>query len=466
MRSFVFFVLACSLFIAGSASAKEPEGGLTPSQVQALLDAVKMDAATRTAINAVTNNDPRDLALNREKAAVRDDIFSFSLPTKGMTDQEKSGRCWMFAGLNLLRHDVIKRYKLDDFELSQSYIAFWDHVEKCNTFLEFIIDTRQRDILDREVDHMLDEPVSDGGYWGYVVNLVEKYGVVPKKFMQETKSSASTSRMDYILNTMLRRDAAVLRDMAAKGKAVADLRSEKMRMMADITRVLVINYGEPPTRFEWRVKSDSGTVSEAKIYTPQEFYHQVVGITLSDYVSLASYPIHPFDKNYSINLTRSMADKPDISFVNVDVKQLKALTLKALLDSNRIWFGCDMGHDVNSKLGLMMKGLYDYEALFGVPLTMTKQQRLDYRHSSSNHSMVFTGVDMADGKPARWQVENSWGKDAGDDGFFTMTDEWFDEYVLNAILPKKYLPDHLLAVLQQSPTPLPVWDPSWQSLRW
>jgi bleomycin hydrolase len=466
MNRMTLIALMWVALTTSTALAAEPEGGLSPDQLRTLMQSVRLDAPTRAAMNAVTNNDIKDLALNREITATSDDVFSFSLPTKGITNQENTGRCWLFAGMNMLRQGVVKRYKLEDFELSQSYLAFWDRLEKSNVFLEFIIETRGRELFDREVDHMLDDPVSDGGYWGYVVGLVEKYGVVPKKFMGETKSSANTERMDGVFHSLLLRDAAVLRELAAQGRSLEALREEKMKMLRDVMRLLVINYGEPPGEFLWRVASDSGVVTESHTYTPQQFYHEVISTDLADYVSLADFPVHPYQQHYSVRLTKAMADKPDIDFVNVDIKRMKEIALAALLDSQRVWFGCDMGFDVSGKKGLMVKGLVDYESLFGVPLGMTKVQRLNYRHSSSNHAMVLVGVDMVDGKPRRWRVENSWGDDRGDKGFFTMSDDWFDDYLLNVIVPRKYVPKDLLTVLDRPPTELPVWDPAWQQLRW
>jgi bleomycin hydrolase len=272
--------------------------------------------------------------------------------------------------------------------------------------------------------------------------------------------------MDRVFQSLLRRDASLLRAMAAQGQSVEALRAEKMKMLQEVMRLLVINYGQPPGEFLWRVASDSGVVTESRTCTPQQFYREVITTDLADYVSLADFPVHPYQRHYSIRLTKAMADKPDIDFVNVDMKRVKEIALTALLDSQRVWFGCDMGLDVAGKKGLMVKGLVDYESLFGVPLDMTKTERLNYRHSSSNHAMVLTGVDMVDGKPRRWRVENSWGGERGDKGFFTMSDDWFDEYVLNVIVPRKYVPQDLLAVLKQPPTELPVWDPAWQQLRW
>lgn len=458
----VFFALIFGMLV-GTAFCAEDDGGLTPRQIKELVESYKLDPLTRTALNAVSNNDIRELALNREITQVKDDIFSFSLPTEGMTDQEKTGRCWLFAGMNLLRQEVIEKYDLDDFELSQSYLAFWDKLEKANVFLEFFIETTDRDLLDRELDFMLEYPIGDGGYWGYVIGIVEKYGVLPKRFMGETESSAKTSRMNYILKTMLRRDALRLRTLAGEGKTVEELRREKMKMLEDVFHVLVINYGKPPTEFIWRTVDEDGKASDPVTYTPQQFYKEVIGIDLSQFISVANYPIHPFGKNYSINLTKGMADLSDVSFVNLTNKEIKSYALKALLDSQRVWFGCDMGHNVHSKKGLMVKGLYNYEELFGVELGMTKTERLHYRHSSNNHAMVLVGVDMMDGKPVKWRVENSWGTDRGDDGFFIMTDDWFDEYVFDVIIPKKYLPRKVLTIYEQPPIPLPVWDPVWST---
>jgi bleomycin hydrolase len=460
-RYLLILILIASVCLAQTI---DPKAGLSLDRVNALVKTVQIDARTRAAINAVTNNDIKSLALNREIVGSSDDLFSFKLETKGITDQESSGRCWMFAGSNLLRQDAAKKLSLDEFEFSESYLAFYDLLEKSNVFLEYIIATRDKDIQDRELVATLSDPIGDGGYWGYIANLVEKYGVVPKKVMAESNSSAKTGAMQSVLATLLRRDASILRSDANKRKSVADLRKLKDQMLEDVTRVLVINYGVPPTSFEWRTKDTTGVVSAPVTYTPQEFCHDVLNADLSHYVSIANYPIHPFGKNYSISTMRSMADKPDVTLINIDGATMKDLAMKALLDSNRVWFGCDMGHDVMSKKGLMIKGLYDYEELFGVDLSMTKSERLDYRDQSSNHAMVLVGVDIVDGKPRKWLVENSWGKDRGDGGLFTMSDEWFDEFVLNVIIPAAYLPAEILEISKQKPTPLPIWDPVWQSV--
>jgi len=460
--------LICLIFLLGAISASaqtpDPAAGLTVEQVKAMIRSVELDAHTRTAINAVTNNDIKSVALNRDKLAATDDLFSFKLDTKGITDQEGSGRCWMFAGANLMRQEVSKKFDLDEFEFSESYFAFYDLLEKSNVFLEYVIATRDRDIQDRELVKHLEDPIGDGGYWGFFSTLMQKYGVVPKNAMTETKSSANTGTMQRILAMLMRRDAARLRTLGAEGASVEALRTEKTRMLGDVTRLLVINYGVPPQSFEWRTADSTDKVSDPEIYTPQEFFKEVVDIDLSDFVSLANYPIHEFNKNYSIQTMQPMADKPDVTLVNVDAKTLKDITLKALLDSNRIWFGCDVGQESFGKKGLLLDDMYNYEELFGIELGMNKEERLDYRDQSSNHAMVFVGVDVVNGKPRKWLVENSWGKERGDGGLFTMSDEWFDEYVLNVIVPSRYLTKELQRIANETPTPLPIWDPVWQQV--
>ncbi|MBK6764793.1 MAG: C1 family peptidase [bacterium] len=461
----VILMLLCGALFGTSAHAQSADGALSAKKSQELLKSIAVDAPTRAAINAVSNNDIRGLALNRDILARTDDVFSFNLPTKGITNQESTGRCWMFAGLNLMRQDVIKKWDMEEFELSQSYLAFWDLFEKSNVFLEYIIATRDRDIMDRELSKMLEQPVGDGGYWEYMVSLVQKHGVVPKSVMGETNSSANTGRMHGILKTLLRRQAMTLRTLGEVGKTESELRAEKPALLAEVMRLLVLNYGVPPTEFEWRTTDSTGKVSEPQILTPREFYDEVIGVDLSEYVSLGSYSNHPFGKNYVISATRPMAEKQDVSFVNVEMAMLKQCALAALLDSNRVWFGCDVGKESYSKKGLLMRGVLNYEELFGVDLDMPKTARLNYRDQTTNHAMVFVGVDMLNEKPRKWRVENSWGKDPGDGGYFVMSDDWFDEYVMNVIVPRRYVPAEVSKLTSEAPVVLPIWDPTWESLK-
>ncbi len=452
------FALLFSLAWAG----EEPKG-ITPEVLKVLESSLDYSSPhTRALINALTANDARKLAVNK---AVKDRLFdwnfSFKLKTRGVTNQQRSGRCWLFAGLNILRYRVAERLGLEKFELSQAYGFFYDKLEKANLFLEQIIETRNKPLRDRTVDFLLKNPIPDGGQWNMVVALVEKYGVVPKEAMPETFNTSNTQRVNQILATLLRKDAAILRE---SGKSEDQLRRMKIQMLKDVYRLLVYFFGPPPKTFRWRYKTKDGKLSPWKTYTPQSFYKEFINAPLSDYVVVYNCPAKDYYKLYSISLDRDMADRPDLVFLNLPIEEVKKLTLKTLTqDKEPVWFGCDVGKDLLNKEGIMAPDVYDYTDLLGVDLTMTKRQRILYRHSIPTHAMVFTGVDLDEnGKPVKWLVENSWGTKNGKNGMYVMYDRWFDYYLYEVVVPKKNLPPKLKALLKTKPTPVPPWDPMYE----
>ncbi len=431
-------------------------GGITESMVDELRASLTMDASTKAMINALTTNDVRKLAQSRQAVIETNTFFSNKLKTEGITDQKSSGRCWLFAGLNLMRPVAMNNLNKKGFEFSQTYLFFWDKIEKSNLFLESIIRTRTRPVDDREVEWLLKNPFPDGGQWNMVVALVGKYGVVPAEVMPETESSGSTGTLNAILSTLLRRDAAVIR---ASKKSDAELQTLKVALLKDVYRILAFHLGVPPTRFDYRYEGKDGKVTEPVSYTPQEFYRKHVNLDLNDYVCVYSVPAHPFNKLYQIQFDRNMFDQPNMTFVNLPIADMKAYALKSLLDNEPVWFGCDVGKESDSKLGVMKRGLYDYQSVYGVDFSMTKEERVLYQESVPSHAMLFTGVDLVNGKPEKWLVENSWGSKAGNGGMFTMYDSWFDEYMYTVIVKKKYLPKAALDLLQTRAEVLPPWDP-------
>jgi bleomycin hydrolase len=449
----VGFILAM-LMIAGAAE----EGGLTPEILKQLKDAFPLDTHNQAIINAVTNNDLQELVLNRSIVNQHDHLYNFKIETKGITDQKNSGRCWLFACLNTLRSDVRTKYQLPDFEFSQNYLFFWDKLEKANMFLEAMIETAERDVKDRELQALLDDPIYDGGWWNYAVALIEKYGVVPKEIMPETTSSENSKRMNYVLNALIRKDALELRRLTRSGKKLSTVRKQKTEMLRDIYRLLVYHLGVPPTEFTWRTENKDDKLL-VKQCTPLSFYREVVTTNLKDYIPLLDHPGYPYDNHYQINFCRNMSNLSDLRFINIPTTRLKALTFAAVLDSTPIWFAAESGPDMNRENGIMAVGLYDYEDLFGINLQMSKQDRFLYRQSIPNHAMVFCGVDTLAGKARKWLVENSWGDDNGNKGYYDMYDDWFDAHVYTVILPKRYLPADILKLLQQTPEIIPAWDP-------
>lgn len=437
-----------------------------------------MDAGDRARHNAVTNVDIKDLALNRSIVAGEDGHFSHKIATKGITNQKSSGRCWMFAGFNAMRPKVIRDHRLEDFEFSTSYLQFWDKLEKSNLYLEDVIELRDADRLDREWSLINEWMVGDGGWWNYVTGLIEKYGVVPVSVMPETKSSENTRSMNTVLERLLRTQASALLKAHEGGAAEAQLREQKEDGLKEIYRFLAINLGEPPAEFEWRYKAkpekkgddakkdeDAAESAEQKnltaveSYTPQSFYKKFVGVDLSEFVVLYNDASQPLGQHFRFDRARNMAGQEDMSFANIAIEQMKEIAVKSVLANEPMWFAVNMGIDQSTEHGLMQDGLYDYEGLFGIDLTMSKAERGRFHAGASNHAMVLTGVDLKDGKPQKWLVENSWGKDKGNDGRWTLYDAWFDEHVYNVIVHKSHVPAEVLDIFKQESKELPAWYP-------
>jgi len=367
----------------------------------------------------------------------------------------------LFAGLNILRPGVIDEYDLEDFEFSHNYLFFYDKLEKSNFFLSQMIHMYERDIHDRELTFLLDRPIGDGGQWNMVVDLVAKYGLVPMIAMPETYASSKTGDMNKLLKKRLRKAAAEIR-MVGDSKTHAEIHQKAMR---DVYRILALALGEPPQTFTWQYEDEDKKLSKSKVYTPQQFRDEVVNHDLNDYVYLLQNPTKDYYQTYSITLDRDMIEKPDMSVLNVPADVIKAQTLRAVLADEPVWFACDVGQEHLGSDGLMVRGIYDYEALLGVDFGLTKSEQILYGESIPTHAMVFVGVDLVDKKARQWRVENSWGTERGNKGYWLMDDAWFDQYLYGVILPKKFLDKKTTAALTIEPIVLPPWDAMYQMIR-
>lgn len=411
--------------------------------------------------NALANNSIKSLSIDRETRINQQHYFSDKIDVKGISNQKSSGRCWLFAGLNILRPIVIEKHDLENFEFSQNFLFFYDKMEKANLFLNQMILMRERDIHDRELEFLLDSPIGDGGQWNMVVDLVEKYGLVPMSAMPETYASSRTKEMNMLLKKRLRKAAATIREASEKS-----LQSKIHEVaLTDVYRILALALGEPPQTFFWQYEDEDGKLSKSIKYTPGEFRDKVVNHDLSNYVYLLQNPTKEYYQTYSISLDRDMVEKPDMSVLNIPSAAIKAQTLKAVLDDEPIWFACDVGQEQLGADGLMVRGIYDYEALMGVDFGLTKREQILYGESIPTHAMVFIGVDVVGKQARQWRVENSWGTDRGNDGYWLMDDAWFDQYLYGVILPRKYLDKKTAAALNVNPIVLPPWDAMYEMIR-
>jgi bleomycin hydrolase len=443
----------------------------------------EMDSHTRAIYNAVTNTDLNTLALNRDLLRDHNEFFSNKIKVKKVANQKSTGRCWLFAALNSIRHHLVKKNNLKDFEFSHIYLAFWDKMEKANTFYERVIEFRNRDMMDRELVFILKSPLPDGGYWENAKDLIQKYGIVPKEVMPETNSSNKTAMMNKIIERKMRVDAVKLRKMAVNGKSVGKMRKAKEKMLAEVYGMLVMNMGQPPEKFDWRYEpkdeknkdkddededddkdDDEPYVDKSVIitgYTPKRFYDEFFGLDLDEYVDLFNDATRPVLKRYSVSLTRNLSDGHDLDYANIDIETLKSIAIKSLLDDTPLWFSVDVSVDQSRSKGIMTNDLYDYGSIFNVDLTMTKAELALFRQNVPNHGMNLIGVDIQNEKPVKWLVENSWGDEKGSKGFWTMYDDWFDLNVYSIIVKKQYVPEETLKIFEQKPIILPVWDPMW-----
>jgi bleomycin hydrolase len=417
--------------------------------------------AYRLAQNAVTRVTVDDVSISREIINGTGHSWSVLLDDWKVTNQEHSGRCWLFAGLNLLRVGAMRTMGLKEFEFSQNYAMFWDKIERANYFLEAVIETADRELGDRTIAFLLQSAAEDGGQWNMFAALVAKHGLVPKSVMPETQSSSNTGRMNAILRSQLRQGARAVRAAYAAGGA-ASARAEKAEILRIIYRVLCIHLGTPPERFDWQWTDKDREFHRDGVLTPQEFAAKYVELPVADYVCLVHDPraTSPQGRTFTVEYLGNVIGAPPVTYLNVDVPQLKRLTAASLSAGEPVWFGCDVGKMMSNEYGIWDAALYDLPSVYDATFDLDKAARLEYGESQMTHAMLFTGVDLGeDGSSRRWRVENSWGSDTGRDGFYTMNDSWFDEYVFEIAARRSALPPELQAALDTEPIVLPAWDP-------
>lgn len=452
------FLLLFALVLFTDTFAQSKKGGISDDNLKSIISSYKKTTSDKALQNAISSGEIKKLALNRQNLQNRDNFFSNRVKSRGISDQKSSGRCWLFTGLNILRAKVIVKYNLSDFQFSQSYSFFWDQLEKSNFFLQEIIDTKDKPLDDKKVEWLFKNPIGDGGQWTGVVNITQKYGLVPADVMPESKNADNTSVMSSLIASKLREAGMQLRDMAPKTQKPEVLNAKKNDVLSEIYKILVYCLGEPPAEFVWRYKDASGSLSEPQKYTPKSFFNDFVNIDLSSYVMFMNDPSRPFYKLYEIENDRHTYDGDNWKYINLPVDEIKKFAIASILDSNALYFSCDVGKQLNSEKGILDINNFDYESLFGLKFGMNKMQRIQTFESSSSHGMTLVAVDLVNNKPQKWLLENSWGM-SGFDGHLIMTDKWFDEYMFRLVVNKKYVPAEILKILEQKAVQLPPWDP-------
>ncbi len=435
------------------------DGALSAGDLELLRKDFSASPAYRLAQNAVTRVAIDDVAINREIINNTDHSLSTLLDDWKVTDQQRSGRCWLFAGLNLLRVGAMKKMGLKDFEFSQNYAMFWDKIERANYFLEAVIDTAGRDLDDRTVAYLLGSVADDGGQWNMFVAIVSKHGLVPKAFMPETHSSGATAGMNSVLRNLLRQGAKSVREAAAQGVEAA--RAKKAEVLRVIYRVLCIHLGTPPDRFDWQWSDKDRQFHRDGVLTPREFAAKYVDLPIHDYVCLVHdpRPSNPVGRTFTVEYLGNVLGGAPVTYLNAGISVIKDIAVRTLQAGEPVWFGCDVAKMMSSEYAVWDARLYDLSSVYDTAFTLDKADRLAYHETKMTHAMLFTGVDVLDGVSRRWRVENSWGADKGKEGFYTMNDSWFDEYVFEIAARRDALPGELQRALDVEPIVLPAWDP-------
>ena len=434
---------------------------LSVEDLQSLRDSFTADETNRIAMNAVTAAGIDKVAKNYDRARLLQHRFSTIVDNGEVTHQDRSGRCWLFSSLNVARFVAKKNMDLEQFEFSQNYAMYYDKLERVNYFLKdmaCLVEAGEPEDS-RLVQHLLREVMGDGGQWTMAMNVYKKYGAVPKDLFPETESSKNTGPMNNKLCELMRQAVAHMYENPENIDQIVKNATEAGH------RILTIHLGEPPVSFDWEWTDKDDEFHRDGEITPVEFWKKYVGFAdLESYVCLVDDPRkeHPKGRKIAIEHLGNVVGGDATEYLNVPNQFMKDCVRRVLVEQGiPVWFGAECGPMMDREAGAWATDLFEYDRVYGVRFDLSKEQRVRFGDSAMDHAMAFAGVDVADDGTTtrRWRVENSWGDKIADKGYFTMSDDWFTEYVYEVAVPKALLPEEYQKALEEPAISLPAWDP-------
>ena len=418
---------------------------------------IKIDIKDLTTLH---NNRLFNLIIPSNRLQETSHLFSNQIKDlNSISNQKGSGRCWMFAALNVIRHKFIKKFNLkNDFEFSENYLFFYDKFERVNFTLNLFqkLHNKGEKVNSRLLMHILSSPLDDGGCWHMFINLVNKYGLIPKSVFPETQHSSSSGDINHMLNKIL----------ITSFKNIQNNTFNKDAILHNVYMLLIQCFGQPPTTFDWEYLDKKDKYKIKKNCNPLDFYKSTK-IDLSDYIFLINDPRNPYEKNYSVDYLSNVEEGMYAKYLNVSIDTIKECTKKSIDSNESVFFGCNVSKFLLGKNHLLDLEIYNYEELIDIDLELSKKEELIYCDTTPNHAMVITGYNKIDNTINRWQIENSWGSDKNNKdndidykGYYTMTDKWFDKYVYMVVVNSKYVSND---IKKKWNTPVdtnyPLWDP-------
>ena len=419
------------------------------------------DEKNKVIENAISNMGIREASLDKNIINQHDFIFSNEVETKDVTNQKKTGRCWMFAGLNMVRMHIAKKLNMEKFELSESFLYFYDNMEKSNLFLQRVIDTKNLDIRDRKVEDVFYSTPEDGGYFEFFYYLIKKYGIVPKNSMGELYHTDQSQFMFYVLENALKKIAMEIRATDDE-KEIENLRKEGLSYAYNI---FAKSIGKPVESFDFKYYDKDDKYHIEENMTPKEFFDKYVGDFFDGKVKLLNDPRHPYNRILVDKVAKNAVDLNDLVGINVDMDTMSKFAQKSIKNNETMWFACDVDINEDRESGVLDENLFNFDQTFANFPKMTKEERINSRFSTACHAMNLTGFDKKGKEVKFWKIENSWGEDDGKDGYFSMTDEWFRENTFELIIDKKFLTKKVIEAFDKEKIYYDEFDPMYKMLK-